>query len=122
MDDHGVGCGGDVRSAWGGIAECCFHRGMCLNALCDMRFCFLVLVLRCSITGTLDPLRNLTRLVDVRLSTNSIGGMFMRTAVLEWLCWSVDVRLVGYHAAQRCIDKCCSMLITADRTIWCFIC
>jgi hypothetical protein len=40
-----------------------------------------VLVRRWAITGTLDPVRNLTGLTRLYLSQNSIGGMFGRTFV-----------------------------------------
>ncbi len=44
--------------------------------------CFVcVLVRRWAIAGTLDPLRYLTGLTVLNLRTNSIGGMFVRTAV-----------------------------------------
>ncbi len=47
-----------------------------------------------AIAGTLDPLRNLTGLTELLLSTNSIGGMLIFVAVgmlvvvsdLWWLC------------------------------------
>ncbi len=47
----------------------------------------------CAITGTLDPLRNLTGLTYLDLTSNRIGGMSVRTAVamvvvvLEYGCW-----------------------------------
>jgi hypothetical protein len=40
-----------------------------------------VLVRRWAITGTLDPVRDLTWLTTLYLSQNSIGGMFVRTTV-----------------------------------------
>ncbi len=40
-----------------------------------------VVLVRCwAITGTLDPVRNLTGLTVLYLFQNSIGGMFVRTA------------------------------------------
>jgi hypothetical protein len=48
---------------------------------CD-GLCFVcAFVRRWAITGTLDPVRNLTRLTRLDLYQNSIGGMFVRTAV-----------------------------------------
>ena len=48
---------------------------------CD-GLCFVcVLVRRWAITGTLDPVRNLTGLTVLSLYLNSIGGMFVRTVV-----------------------------------------
>ncbi len=52
-----------------------------VSAGCD-GLCFVcVLVRRWEITGTLDPVRNLTRLTLLALYQNSIGGMFDRTVV-----------------------------------------
>ncbi len=92
MVDHRVGCGVDVRSAWVGIAECCFHRDVC-HIPAVMLSCLEigVLVLRCSITGTLDPVRNLTGLTDLRCFSNNISGICIFEAVgMVRLCWSVD--------------------------------
>ncbi len=58
---------------------CCRHVfvSICFDVLCfDC-----VLVRRLEMTGTLDPVRNLTGLATLVLSQNSIGGMFVRTAV-----------------------------------------
>ena len=49
--------------------------------MCDGLCCVCVLVRRGAITGTLDPVRNLTGLTELDVSTNSIGGMSVRTAV-----------------------------------------
>ncbi len=54
---------------------------MFVSVCCD-GLCFVcVLVRRWAITGTLDPLRNLTGLNQLDLYQNSIGGMFVRTVV-----------------------------------------
>ncbi len=49
--------------------------------VCRDGLCFVcVLVRRGAITGTLDPVRNLTGLTVLVLNQNSIGGTFVRTA------------------------------------------
>ena len=49
--------------------------------MCDGLCCVCVLVRRGAMTGTLDPVRNLTGLTVLSLYLNSIGGMSVRTAV-----------------------------------------
>jgi hypothetical protein len=46
-----------------------------------MGFVVIALVRRWAITGSLDPVRNLTGLNTLYLSRNSIGGMFVLSAV-----------------------------------------
>ena len=54
---------------------------MFVSVGCD-GLCFVcAFVWRWAITGTLDPVRNLTGLTELYLSQNSIGGMFVRKAV-----------------------------------------
>ncbi len=64
-----MSCEHVVESA-GFVRVCC--DGLCL--VC-------VLVRRWAIPGTLDPVRSLTGLTKLVLHQNSIGGMFVRTAV-----------------------------------------
>jgi hypothetical protein len=46
-----------------------------------------VLVRRYKITGTLDPVRNLTGLTYLDVSTNALIGEFIQTLVLRmWVC------------------------------------
>jgi hypothetical protein len=52
-----------------------------VSVCCDGLCCDCVWVRRCAITGTLDPVRNLTGLTSLSLFQNSIGGMFVRTVV-----------------------------------------
>jgi hypothetical protein len=55
------------------------------SVLCDELCCVCVLVRCWRITGTLDPVRNLTGLTELYLSLNSIGGMSVQTAVGMWM-------------------------------------
>ncbi len=50
-------------------------------------------------TGTLDPVRSLTGLTKLVLHQNSIGGMFVRTAVG---IAAVDVVMLGIKTLQTC--------------------
>ena len=81
-----------------------------------------MLVRRWSITGTLDPVRNLTGLNQLILNQNSIGGMFVRTVVgiaavvvalaSVWIAvvWGIaatqtrDIALVNHIACWCCLD------------------
>ncbi len=72
-----------------------------------------------AITGTLDPVRNLTGLTEMYFSKNSIGGMFVRAAVeivavvfgvwmaLVWgspAAQTRDIALVNHIACWCCLD------------------
>ncbi len=75
-----------------------------------------------AITGTLDPLRNLTGLTWLTLSLNSIGGMFVRMVVgiaavvvalaSVWIAvvWGIaatqtrDIALANHIACWCCLD------------------
>ncbi len=52
-----------------------------MRVCCD-GLCLVCVLVRCwAIPGMLDPVRSLTGLTLLDLSQNSIGGMFVRTAV-----------------------------------------
>ncbi len=75
-----------------------------------------------AITGTLDPVRNLTGLTVLHLRSNSIGGMFVRTVVgiaavvvalaSVWIAvvWGIaamqtrDIALANHIACWCCLD------------------
>jgi hypothetical protein len=57
---------------------CGFSVSVCVFVF--VHLCFVcAFVRRWAITGTLDPVRNLTGLTVLYLNQNSIGGMFVRT-------------------------------------------
>jgi hypothetical protein len=60
------------------VVESAGYVSVCCDGLCFV----CVLVRRWAITGTLDPVRNLTGLTVLSLYQNRIGGTFVRTAVL----------------------------------------
>ncbi len=61
--------------------------------------CVCVLARRWALTGTLDPVRNLTGLTRLSVYSNRIGGMFLRTSILmaaDFFLMVVVVLVYGY--------------------------
>ena len=92
-----------------------------MSVCCDGLCCVCAFVRHWAITGTLDPVRNLTGLTRLYLGLNSIGGMFVRAAVGiaavlvafgVWMAvaWGItatqtrDIALVNHIAGWFCLD------------------